>query len=308
MEIKVLFHTSKRIAAKFDAIKFGKYTIEPIPVPADVTATTSATNKYLLRFEDEIRAEDGRSHPEQEARFVLSYLSVVLGTPLEFEALMLNSVNAPIAVREFGKDELIEDLPQIEALYQKLRLSESDFARQFLRACEVYRTAINIYNTNNTLSYFLLTVSVECLSNIYGGGEGKCDKFIDFILKNLPEKLDLSDEDWKELLKEIYYRHRSGFTHGGKEIPEAVSMADSLNRVYVRNIIDGKEIRSPGLKWFAKIVRSVLINYLDHIPDGPSETHDALKDLSLKYGEVTLKASRAIVANSAVTDQDFILD
>ncbi|HLB49522.1 MAG TPA: hypothetical protein VJL59_21120 [Anaerolineales bacterium] len=307
MEVKVLFRASKRIHPKFGNVVFGKYTIEPLPT--EDSFSTSATNKYLLRFDDEIRAEERRSNPEKEARLILSYLSLALGTKLDFDSLMINSVNTPLGATHTNRNgELLEELPPLDILYNKLQGADIDAARQFLRACEVYRTAVNALGQNNTLSYFLLTVAIECLSNVLGQGDGKCDKFIDFILKHLPDRSELSEEDWRELLKEVYYHHRSGFTHGGKELPEASDLADRLNRIYVRNFIDGKEIRTPGLKWFASVVRQALLGYLMTIANDPDRAIDVVKDLSLEHGAVQLKAKRDIQAFSIVTEQDFELD
>lgn len=307
MEVKVLFRTSRRIHPKFGNVAFGKYTIEPLPTEGSLS--TPATNKYLLRFDDEMRAEERRSNPAKEARLILSYLSLALGTKLDFDSLMINSVNSPLGTIDANRSgELLEELPPLDILHNKLQGADIDNARQFLRACEVYRTAVNALGQNNTLSYFLLTVAIECMANVLGQGNGKCDKFIDFILRYLPDRSELSEEDWRELLKEVYYRHRSGFTHGGKELPEASDLADRLNRIYVRNFIDGKEIRTPGLKWFTLVVRQALLGYLMTITEDPRRVNDVIKDLSLEHGAVQLKAKRDIQAFSAVTDQDFELD
>lgn len=306
MKIKALFRTSKRIHPKFGNVKFGKYTIEPVPVKDLVPTPT--TNLYLLRFKDKMGAEESRSNPEKEARLILSYLSLALGTKLDIDSLMIGSVNSPNNVTETVLDEVLEELPQLDDLYIRLQAAGSDIARQFFRACEVYRTALNAFGQNDTLSYFLLTVAIECLSNMLGQGGGKCDKFIDFILRYLSDKSDLSEDDWRKLLKEIYYRHRSGFTHGGKELPEASGLADRLNRIYVRNFIDDKELRTPGLKWFASIVRQTLLGYLMSSSYIPGDHVDVVKELSLEHGVVTLKAKRDLQAFSVVTEQDFELD
>lgn len=305
MEIKVLFQTYKRIHPKFGDVKFGKYTVEPIPAAG--SAFTSATNRYLLRFEDEIRADERKSNPEREARLVLSYLSLALGTKLHFDSLMMSSVNVPLSTADSGQPELLEDLPQLETLLTQLQSMDLDLARQFLRSCEVNRVAVNALGDNNTLSYFLFTVAIECLSNTIGEGNGKCDKFIHFILKYLPDKMGLSEGDWRELLKEVYYRHRSGFTHGGKELPEASGLADRLNRIYVRNFIDGKEIRTPGLKWFASVVRQTLLGCLMS-GDSSAQPAEVMKTLSLEHGSVRLKAKRDIQAMTVVTENCFELD
>lgn len=309
MEVKVLFHTSRRIHPKFGVLSIGKYSVEPLPTTE--TGAQPASNRYLLRFDDEIREGESGSQPQAEATLFLAYLSLILGSRLHIESLMVNSVNVLVgqALTYHDYQAIIEELPDIDSLIARFKRKNSEVARQFLRACEVYRTALNLMGENNTLSFFLFTIAVECLSNKVGRGTGSCDKFIDFILDYLPDKSSLpSEQDWKKLLQEIYRRHRSGFTHGGKEIPEAVNLADRLNRVYVRNMVDGKEVRTPGLKWFESVVRGTLIGFLNSADHDSGQQADHFKDVSLEYGRVMVKAKRDLQAYTVVTEKDVDLD
>jgi hypothetical protein len=310
-ETKALFITSRRLHPKFSSLSFGKYTIEPIP-SAD-TGNTNATNQYLLRFPDQMGESDFRSTPTREAELMLSLLSLWLGTRLEVKSLMVNSLNAGALrqdVAASGITGILENPPDLQLLIDKFNSLDLDLARQFLRAADVYKTAVNLIGQNNTLAYFLLTVTIECLSNKIRPetGKGKCDNFINFILAYLQDKSQIESEaEWKELLKEVYYRHRSGFTHGGKEIPQATDLADQLNRVYVKNFIDGKEVKTPSLKWFEAVVRNTLLGFLI-AQETSKEPKDTVKEISLEHGVVHLKAMRDIAAGSIVTDKDLDLD
>lgn len=311
LETKALFITSRRLAPKFSSLSFGKYTIEPLP--SANTGNTSATNQYLLRFLDEMGENDRRSVPTQEAEQILSLLSLWLGTRLDVKSLMVNSVNVGGLTQDVaasGITGILENPPDLELLIKKFNSLDLDMARQFLRAADVYKTAVNLIGQNNTLSYFLLTVTIECLSNKTRAetDKGKCDSFINFILTYLQDKSQVdSEKEWKELLKEVYYGHRSGFTHGGKEIPEATDLADKLNRVYVKNLIKGKEVKTPSLKWFESVVRNAMFGFLmaQEINTTPQ---DRVKEISLEHGVVQLIASRDITAGSVVTEKDFNLD
>lgn len=309
MEVKVLFQISRRIHPKFGMLSIGKYSVEPIPTTG---ASPPASNRYLLRFEDEMHEGEFGSQPQAEATLFLSYLSLILGSRLHIESLMVNSVNISIgqAVAYQNYQAMIEELPNINSLLAKFKGKNTEVARQFLRACEVYRAALNLMGENNTLSFFLFTTAIECLSNKVGKkGASHRDKFIDFIFHFIPDKSSLpSEQDWKKLLQEIYDRHRSGFTHGGKEIPEAVSLADRLNRVYVCNVVDGKEVRTPGLKWFESVVRGTLIGFLNSAEHDSEQQTDHFKDISLEYGRVMVKAKHDIEAHTIVTEKDVDLD
>lgn len=309
MEVKVLFHTSRRIHPKYGVLSIGKYSVEPLPTTE--TGAQPASNRYLLRFDDEIREGESGSQPQAEATLFLAYLSLIIGSRLHIESLMVNSVNVLVRQASTYRDyqAIIEELPDIDSLIARFKKKNPEVARQFLRACEVYRSALNLMGENNTLSFFLFTIAVECLSNKVGRGNGSSDKFIDFILGYLPDKSSLpSEQDWRELLQQIYRRHRSGFTHGGKEIPEAVNLADRLNRVYVRNMVDGKEVRTPGLKWFESVVRGALVGFLNSAKYDSEQQTDHFKELSLEYGRVMVKARHNLQAHTVVTEKDVDLD
>ncbi|MDD5045197.1 MAG: hypothetical protein PHH69_07310 [Candidatus Omnitrophica bacterium] len=109
-------------------------------------------------------------------------------------------------------------------------------------------------------------------------------------------------------MKEIYYNHRSGFTHGGKKIPEAVDLADRLNRKYVKNNIDGKEVRTPSLKWFECIVQSCLMNFLIKVQKENNNQVDYFKEISLELGKVNLKLKRDVKKGQIVIVDDVDLD
>ena len=324
--VKVLFTTSKRIHPKFGDLHVGRYTIEPLPGSFTLSHNVSATNRYLLRFQDTVG--DQGANPFEEARLFLSYFALLLGTRFHVESEMVDSVQSPSTTRRDYYPEfydLIDELPEFDALIGRLLSLDTDLARQYLRACEVYQTAVRLIEENTTFSFFLLTVSIECLSTKVITGKrrreakgndeevpkGACDKFIEFILTYLPSTDDfLTEKEWKEILKEIYYNHRSGFTHGGKSTPDAVVLADALNRKYIANIVDDKEIKTPGLKWFASVVRRCLIGYLHKIqPREESRQVNHFKESSLEFGRVKLKSKGAVQRGPIViSEENFDLD
>lgn len=56
----------------------------------------------------------------------------------------------------------------------------------------------------------------------------------------------------RALLKEVYYAaHRSSFVHGGREVSPASLMADSIGSSYLKHVVEGREVRTPGLSYSA---------------------------------------------------------
>lgn len=310
MEIKLLFASSRALHPRLGTIQAGKFTIEPMPDPT--ARAVKSPKRYLLRFEDHFREGEIATSPNHEGDLFLSLLAVVIGSRIETEGMMIGTVPSHTYRGEGIYDcyeASVDEAPNLDGALADLCHLEPEFARQFLRACEVYRTALSLIGENNTLAYFLLTIAIECLANKAIGGEGTCDNFIAFILKYLPSKGDfVGEEDWREILKEVYYRHRSGFTHGGKKIPEAVWLADKLGRSYVRNELDGKEVRTPGLKWFERVVRDCLHTFLASHDYRAAKPSDLLKDLALEGGMVKVRARRAIKAGEPVGTNDIELD
>ena len=268
--------------------------------------------RYILHFDDEFNKKEGHSVPVQESQLFLSFFSLISQSKLQIQGSMINNVRS----ESFGHPNVYgfrgrhETIPDFNLHLNKLQSMDINTARQFLRSCEVYRTAINLANSHTTISFFLLCVAIECLSNKVSDEDGICNKFIEFILHYLPNKSDFDNEDeWKKVLREIYNRHRSGFTHGGKSIPEAVFLADRLGKPYIKNLIDGKEVRTPGLKWFEEIVRETLLGFLNSYEVNNKSKNDWLKTISLEYGIVLLKAKRnGIVPGHLVSDRDVELD
>lgn len=269
MKITVLFELFRDIHPSITEIKFNKYLIEPLPT--NLKNIKDSKIRYLLKFDDESRNGEFVSQPFIEAQMVLSLISLVFRSKLDIYSIMINNIKSdmpdPRTANFYSEyNNPIIKLIDINLIFNKLKSLELQLVEQFQRACEVYSAALNMIGTNNTLSFFLLCTSIECLSNvIYKDIEGKCEKFIKFILENLSDKSAFSSEqEWRDILKEIYHNHRSGFTHGGKRVPDSVIIADKFNRIYVKNIIDGKEVKTPNLKWFESIVSDCLYNFINN--------------------------------------------
>ncbi len=313
MEVKTRFMHSRQIHPKYNKISFGKYTLETLPVGRENMLSSSWES--TLVFNDEMRNEEKSSQPTVESDYILYWLSLVLRMRIEPKGTLINNVEIGYTkkYREYYKDyeTQISELPDLDDIIKKVFSLDIDVLRQYIRACEVYNFALSLFGENNTLAFFLLSVSIECIANKTISEGGTCDKFISFILSNISEEKrgDCKDEDeWKEFLKEIYYNHRSGFTHGGKEVPEASFLADRINKKYIKNEIEGKEIKTPSLKWFESIVSNALIGFLNKHSIDTSASFEKIKDLSLEKGVIKVKAKRPLKAGHFIKTNDVELD
>jgi len=309
MEIKTLFSSSSRIAPSFGSITAGKYNIEPVPEEFD--SKVSATGTYLLRFSDDIEKGPGHSNPFKETDVFLSFLSLVLDSEIHVKGVMANSVNSPSDIVSGQPQQpriVIKDDPEVDKHLGNMSHLDEIMAKQILRACGVYSAALHNTNRNPTLSFFLLAVAVECVSNKVMDEGGPRKKFIDFLSKFGESSHDLDPDKFRKLIREIYDRHRSGFTHGGKEVPNAAIMADRLNRPYIRHLEEDKEKLTPGLRWFQNVVRTSLLNFAADGSYHESNPNDHIKNLSLEFGFLKLKVKKSLDAGSVATTHNFELD
>ena len=107
-----------------------------------------------------------------------------------------------------------------------------------------------------------------------------------------------------ELLTAIYNDHRSGFVHGGKEVSNASALADAGGLTYFKHYQSGKETRTPGLQWFARIVRATILGFLYSLPE-PAEVNDELlAELAREGCVLHLKARRKVKAGEPIQMKD----
>ncbi len=110
-------------------------------------------------------------------------------------------------------------------------------------------------------------VSKKEINNIYNkfNSEYSINKnFIQFILSNFDGwKADFSEKEFKELLSSIY-KIRSFFTHKGENLNRYIQLIDGrLKSKSVFTKIRDKELEFPGLEYLSRIIRTVLINFLE---------------------------------------------
>jgi hypothetical protein len=306
IEVEILFESSKSLPAKFNEIQFGKYAISTIPT---IKKSFNDTHEhFILRFDDVWKENQMYSNPLEEGEFVLSILSVLFETKIEQIASKLNNVQTSMKKSSWSHLEgSLETQYDLVEMFKKLNSLDIDLLRQYLRSCNVYRTALSLIDNNPTLSFFLLVTAVQ---SIAGKVIGKTESvnFKEFIIKFLPNALkdEISDEKLLLLLIEEAYEMRCAFTHGGTSISIGSLSADKTNRAYVKHLVGKKEIYSPSLRWFAKVVRAVLTNFLEQ--QKRANQDDKLSDLAREQGVMNVKTSKSVNSNQLVTTNDLDLD
>lgn len=278
MPVEAKLILSKSFPPGISEIKFGRYKIQPIP-PSSATEI-EAILTFINTYKD---PKDG-SHPEEEANIVCGILSLFLDTRIKKTGIRINKIDIPVI--EVQKQERaiypqffgVVDHSQTENYLKRVLSLEEDLARQFIRACRTYSFALEFILLDQTFAFFLLVVAIECMSSQekiipfskLNPDSKKCERFCYFITSFSPKKCrgDVKHNDrlFKKLLKTAYYSHRSGFVHGGKEVSAAVLKADVANSSYFKHVVEGKEVKTPGIGWFAKVVRGAILGYLNSLP------------------------------------------
>jgi len=296
------FSLSKEIVPGTSEIEFGKYRFFSIPSVRELLKTKE--EEAILEFVDVWKENQIYSNPEEEARYVLAALSLLLRTQVRFHSMRTNNVNVTIETdipKHFlGRLTIPKDFHE---LYEKLCSLDTEVLKLYLRSARIYQTAISLTREDPTLSFFLLTVAIECLSNnvIKKGSHQK--RFEAFIQEYLPSELE--DERQRLNFLEQAYKVRSLFTHRGIDMSTASSLADRAEIPAVKHFVKGKEVMTPSLLWFERIVQGVLVNFLSR--QKIRKTQKNLSELARERGIIHLKTKKETVAGQFVTKEDLEL-
>lgn len=310
--IQTRLSLSKLFASGSDGFDCGRYRVRAIP--SALPGKSEAVLEFIDAFEGEI---GGGSHPEEEANILCDFLSLILEARVKRDGFRINSID--IVQPSGGPPEFAQgslDVTSLQPDFEKVLSLKEGLGRQFGRACRSYASALDFIPSDPTFAFFLLVVATECMSSqacVISAAElpidsKKCDRFCTFIERFLPDEFKGDDERdpglLRELLKEAYFAHRSAFVHGGKEVSSASLMADRAGSSFFKHATDGKEVKTPGLRWFARIVRGALLGYLRLLPDVAGHNNDLLARLAREKALLRVKARKAISAGQIATFDD----
>ncbi|MGD0014170.1 MAG: hypothetical protein ABSD56_07070 [Bryobacteraceae bacterium] len=267
---------SKRFAPGVAQVQFAQYSLRAVPTPLVSEA------EAILSFENTYEAPaGGGSNPEGEAEAVCRLLGLLLDARVRKVASRIADIDLTVptgASNAYPQFSGRLDSKGLDDSFARVLSLGDDLSRQFARACRCYTFALEFIPSDPTFAFFLLVVAAECMSSqdsvisfveLHPENK-KCERFCCFVKRFLPEECKSEDDRNEplltELLKTAYYSHRSGFAHGGKEVSSAALIADQAKLNYFKHVTDGREEKTPGLAWFANIVRGALLGYLGSLP------------------------------------------
>ena len=312
--VEVVFSLAREFDANPVVAEVAGYSLTP------QAATDGKGYDLHLTFASPLDSEVRVCNPDTEVELLRSFLSLVLNSRLELRSLRIAGADFPGNGANDQSSRIRHhtptDLSEVPGLLSGLLALDLETGRQVLRASRAYSTGLQALRTDATLAFFLLTVAIECLSSqdkIISFEElhpdrKKCERFCQFIRRFLPPEFKGEDEQnpdlMTELLKNIYYTHRSGFVHGGTEVSKACHLADEIGSSYFRNVVKGSDTKTPGIIWFANVVRGSILGFLTSGASlaaagsvGPSVIQAVAREMST----LTLIAAGPIAAGTLVT-------
>jgi hypothetical protein len=287
-------HDFNRTTTRINA---GPYSLALLP------KMSGGPTEGVLSFEDARIHEHGFSNPEEEARIILDIISLLSGTTWTVTGGRVGGVDW-LGIRKRVLDlegkRLAGDMDLTRKVTDALRL-DKETLQQFIRATHAFTLGIQAGATDLALSYLLLVTSVECLSSLesyipnseLNRDNKSVERYVRFIREfcSTPEEFDdeKGEEGFIQNLKTVYYRHRSGFVHSGKEVPSAASStADDLGIPSITHYVGGKQITTPGLMWFSRVVRRSVVGFLEQSPKRSESGRDVLQEVAARRGMISL--------------------
>lgn len=308
--------TSKRFPPGISHFDFSIYKMMPLPTEDD-----HGGECVVAFYNLNSGGTDSFSNPFGEIDIVCSIISVLLNTTVEKKGVRIAESHIPKSTG-FRKTIYSQfygdfDFSKFSEFFPRIYTIDDDLLRQFVRSCSTYSFAINFIPKDITFAFFLLVVAVECLSSqkkVISESEldldsKKCERYVRFIDRYLMAETRGEDENNKhlfiELLKTIYYAHRSGFVHGGREVSHAAVMADQEKSSYFKHELNGKEVKTPGIGWFANIVRNALLGFLktQDMPDSDGNLNTFAR-IAIEQGSIKMKVKRAVEKGEPVNIKD----
>lgn len=274
MKVQLRCSLGRRFPNAGGTITIGRYRVIPIPTIA------GGEQEGVFEF-DEPERTSGHSHLEGEGKLILAFLSLLLNCEVRETGFAINGIDVSRDKKTTSlvcMDSRAMDRLDFSASLDQLLCSSEQIVKQLIRAAKAYDLALHASAIDVTLAFLLLVTSIECLSSQeevipnseLNKSQKSTERFCRVVTKFCTDISKYYPSDGSEgfirHLKTIYYVHRSGFVHSGKEVSIASSAADRAGLPAITHFEDGKEISTPGLNWFFGVVRDTLLGFLENGP------------------------------------------
>jgi hypothetical protein len=289
---------SGRFAITQGEVDLRRYKLHPLP------SRYGGPQEAILSF---FEANQGSySNPEQEGEIVLSFLSLVLNCRIRKTGYRVNGLDissqTPNRTRPVSlfAEPLALSSPEI-AVSQLFTLGKQ-LTKQFIRACNAYSLALSSVELDSTLSFLLLVTALECIAsqeefcpNAELDKQRKSvERYCKLVLSYCEAVQELyptgGEHAFVRELKTVYFSHRSGFVHAGKEVSVASRIADDSGFHSIAHFVEGNEVHTPGLKWFFRVVRSTLLGFLARYPRGSElSNEEVLSEIAKARAVITMR-------------------
>lgn len=293
---------SRRFPIVQGDVDFFRYRLKPLP------SKYGGQQEAILIFEDDMTK--GHSNGEHEGEIVLSFMSLLFDCRIRKTGYRVNGLDiSGTSPAKAQLSELFEgQIPEQDTatMVRHLFTLGDQLTKQFVRACNAYALAIASVELDRSLSFLLLVTALECISTQeefcpnaeLDKSKKSTERYCRLVQAYCGEVEGFypsgGEEAFLRDLKTVYYSHRSGFVHGGKEVSIASKMADQAGFNSIGHFVDGKEVFTPSLKWFFQIARSTLIGFLSNFPRSDSSPNEeVLADIARSRAVLTMRVGGA---------------
>lgn len=289
---------SRRFSIAQGDVDLFRYCLKPLP------SKYGGQQEAILIFVDKM--EKGHSDAEHEGEIFLSFMSLLFNCRVNKTGYRVNGI-------DIGGDRPAKaHLPELfegqiatgdaAAMVSHLFTLGDQLTKQFVRACNAYSLAITSAELDRSLSFLLLVTALECISTqeefcsnaVLDKAKKSTERYCRLVSAYCGEVENLypsgGEKAFLRDLKTVYYSHRSGFVHSGKEVSIASKVADRSGFNSIGHFVDGKEVFTPSLKWFFQITRGTLIGFLLNFPrNDASPNQEVLADIARSRSVLTMR-------------------
>jgi hypothetical protein len=203
--------------------QFDEFRIDPLPSEGNRQhAILSYEFKHTPKAGSPFAQIDLAQASESEARIFLASLSVVSASDISFHGALVNG-ESTVARRQACR---LASLPpvnfdDVKSYYDKLAQLRLKDRGRLVNSARAFQSALSLLDSNPTVSFFMLVVAVECLSNYVLPSlkkESKRERFVRFVETYLHQSLSSEKSDISKFRSRLdtAYRMRNAFVHGAK--------------------------------------------------------------------------------------------